>query len=298
MKFYLAKISVVFAVLAFPILSFGQEENPILSASNKEIVLGKAFELSLSWKHAADLDVFFPRDKSHFYPYMLIGLKPLETVTENGISKDEVVYQLMTFEVEPEQTISLPVWYIENGDSLRLVSNVDTLLYTSIIADSLLSTSDFQWTPEWLKAKKGNYNWTWLKWLSITLLILGIMVFVMRKTIERKYLTWQFSRKQQDFALKFRRSMKDAEDLSTSVALWKEHMEWLDKIPYTTLSSSEITLRTKNERLGEALKKVDAAIYGGEESEQLLLALQILYNESTNTFRLRKKEFIKSLKNK
>lgn len=279
--------------------SFGQQDSiPLLQSITNEVSLGKTFKVSLSWRHPAEQEVFFPRDKRHFFPYRLVNLRPLETITENGISKDEVQYELMTFEVDSKQTLALPIWYMEDGDSVRLVSNVDTLFYNSIIADSLVENSEFKWDPFWIKPKTGTYNWAWAKWLLIVLSSLLILIFFLRKTIERRYLTWKFGKRQQAFAFKFRRSMKEAEDLNNSVALWKEHMEWLDKIPYTSLSTSEITLRTENERLGEALKKVDAAIYGGEHSEQLLLALQILYNESNLTFRKRKKEFIKSLKNK
>lgn len=291
LTFYLAT-SLVFS-------SFGQQDSiPLLKSKTHEISLGETFQVSLEWKHPAEQEVFFPRDKSHFLPFKLVGLKPLETITENGTSKDEVQYELMTFEVDDIQTLSLPVWYMEDGDSVRLVSNVDTLFYNSIIADSVLDKSEFKWDPFWIKPKTGTNHWAWVKWVLLVLSFLLILIFFLRKTIERSYLIWKFGKRQQAFALKFRKSMKEAEDLNNSVALWKEHMEWLDKIPYTSLSTSEITLRTENERLGEALKKVDAAIYGGEHSEQLLLALQILYNESNLTFRKRKKEFIKSLKNK
>lgn len=284
-------------VIFFSLSVDGQGVAPTLVVKSSKVSLGKPFEVSLSWRHRSSQDVFFPRDNRHFFPYRLVGLEPLETVTENGISKDEVIYRLKTFEVDKVQTITLPVWYINEGDSVRLMSNVDTLFYEAIIPDSLLGRSDFLWEPQWLEASKGNFDWAWLKWLLIILAIIGITLFLTRKSIERKYLTWKFSKKQQEFAVKFRKSMKNAEDLNSSVTLWKEHMEWLDKIPYTTLSSSEITLKTENERLGEALRNVDAAIYGGQKSEQLLLALQILYNEATNTYRIRRKEFIKSLKN-
>lgn len=281
-------------ILFWTSIASGQEA-PQLNFLQDSIAIGKPFSLSLTYKHPKDQDVFFPKSPNLFTGFELIQVIPLETNTSHEISTDSVIYTLKSFEVNGVQTLQLPLWQILNGDSLQLMSNVDTVFMKSNIADSLLAKAEFKFRQGLIpNTQKINYSLIF-RWFLIVLGSVAFFLLFLRKPIERQYRKWKFNKRHYDFTQQFRKSMKAAENLPNSVELWKKHMEWLDGKPYTTLSSSEITKQSGDERLGEALKEIDASIYGGQNSERLLLALQILYDQALEKFKLKKSTYYKSL---
>lgn len=80
--------------------------------------------------------------------------------------------------------------------------------------------------------------------------------------------------------------------------MWKAYIEKLKNEPFTTYTSSEISRLTKNESLGQNLKVIDRAIYGGEINENTELALQNLKNYAINIFEKRLAELRVTSENK
>lgn len=283
----------LFFCLSFQI-ALGQQR-PQLRFLQDSVGIGKLTQVSLSFSHPSDRDVFFAQSPQFFLPFELVEVIALETKTEEGISKDSVIYSIKTFEVGAIQTLSLPVWEIIEGDSVRLMSNMDTLFLKFQIPDSLLASAVFKTRANYIPTtSKLNYPLIF-RW---TLGFLGLVAFFfvfLKRPLERQLLKWRFRRKHYRFTQQFRKSMKSAEDLPASMELWKKHMEWLDDKPYSTLSTSEITKQSGDERLGEALKEIDGAIYGGLQSDRILIALQILYNEALEKFQIKRTNYYKSL---
>jgi hypothetical protein len=291
---YYIKYSQIFTIVCLSFSVFSQA--PSLKFVQDTTSIGKEIKVSLSFSHPYDQDVFFPKSEQYFNKYILIESEPIETKTVKNISLDSVVYTLKTFEINDVQTLQLPVWQVVDGDSVALLSNVDTIYLKSQILDSLLSAAEYRKRLDLVpSSQKFNYALV-LRWFSI---LLGIVVFFflfLKRPLEREWLKWKFRQKHAQFTQQFRKSMKSAEDISSSMALWKSHMEWLDQKPYTTLSTSEITIRSGDERLGEALREIDSAMYGGQTSDRILIALQILYNEALEKYRTKRKNYYKSLK--
>ena len=72
--------------------------------------------------------------------------------------------------------------------------------------------------------------------------------------------------------------------------MWKEHLEWLEKRPYTSYTSKEIINRLPSESLEESLHDVDTAIYGGILSTQMPIAMNVLLNKAVELYRKRREE--------
>lgn len=270
-------------------------QNPQLRFFQDSVGLGKATMVSMSFSHPADRDVFFAQSPEFFVPFELVEVNALETQTEDGISTDSVIYTIKTFDVKAIQTLQLPVWEIIDGDSVRILSNIDTLLLKFQIPDSLLAFAEFKTRNNYIPtSSKLNYPLI-LRWTLGFLGLVALFFIFLKRPLERLWLKWQFRRKHYRFTQQFRKSMKSAEDLPASMELWKKHMEWLDDKPYATLSTSEITKQSGDERLGEALKEIDGAIYGGLQSDRILIALQILYNEALDKFQIKRCNYYKSL---
>ncbi|SOE21643.1 hypothetical protein SAMN06298216_2100 [Spirosomataceae bacterium TFI 002] len=275
-------------------IAFAQK--PKLTFLQDSIGLGKVALVSMTYTHGADLDVFFAQSPDLFKPFELVGVEALETKTTGGQSTDSVIYSVKTFEVNPIQTLQLPIWQIIDGDSSRIMSNLDTLLLKFLIPDSLLATADFKTRSSYIPTKsKLNYPLL-LRWLIGLFSFVAFFFLFLKRPLERLLLKWRFRQKHYRFTQQFRKAMKTAEELPASLDLWKKHMEWLDDRPYTTLSTSEITKQSGDERLGEALKEIDGAIYGGIVSDRILIALQILHNYALDKFQIKRRNYYKSLK--
>jgi hypothetical protein len=166
---------------------------------------------------------------------------------------------------------------------------------SSKIPDSLLATAEYRMKTNYIASmSKLNYPLIF-RWVLGTIGLAAFFFIFLRKPLERVLLKWRFRKRHYRFTQQFRKSMKSAEDLPASMELWKNHMEWLDDKPYATLSTSEITKQSGDQRLGEALKEIDGAIYGGLQSDRILIALQILYNEALDKFQIKRKNYYKSL---
>lgn len=271
-------------------------QKPHLQFLQDSLGIGKTAEVSLSFAHPSNQDVFFAKSPELFSPFQLLSVNPTETRTNGDISVDSVLYTIKSFEINTFQTLRLPIWQIIDGDSIRVFSNFDTLFFDAQIPDSLLSTAEFKIRTNFIpSSSKINYPLI-LRWFLGIVLFVAFFVLFLRMPLERLFLKWKFRRRHYKFTQQFRKSMKTAEELPSSMDLWKNHMEWLDDKPYTTLSTSEITKQSGDERLGEALKEIDGAIYGGIASDRILMALQLLYNEALEKYKTKRQNYYKSLK--
>jgi hypothetical protein len=70
------------------------------------------------------------------------------------------------------------------------------------------------------------------------------------------------------------------------------------KKPYSTMTTSEISKTLENERLEDALKEFDLAIYGGVLSDQIPFAFNILFDFASDSYKKQRRIYKDFLKNK
>ena len=123
---------------------------------------------------------------------------------------------------------------------------------------------------------------------------------VFGKLFNRIFRLWQFQQKHKKFVSSYKKlgkSSDNIENVGKGLVKWKNHLEWLLKKPYSTMTTSEITKNLNNPRLEEALKEFDLAIYGGILSNHIPFAFNILFDFAAETFRKEKKRYKETLKN-
>jgi hypothetical protein len=261
------------------------------------IEVGRPFNYALSYHHAPSAEVFFPDTTYNFYPFEMIERKFYPTSTNNNISIDSVTYTLVTFDISKVQKLSLPIYLLTKRDCTAVFSLPDSVFLKEMIktsTDSLSLKTDTKLLP---LSQQLNYPQILTYFLGI-LGVVGIIYAFFGKFIRKQYRLFLFGRKHKDFVSNYKRltrSTLDDKTIGKSLVLWKNHLEWLEKRPYSSFTSKEIITRLPNERLEEALREVDSAIYGGILSTQMPVAMNVLLDKAIELYKKRKAELAESL---
>jgi hypothetical protein len=261
------------------------------------VALGRPFDYSLSYHHSPSAEVFFPDTTYNFYPFEIVKRNYFPTLTNNNNSLDSVIYTLVTFDISKTQKLNLPIYLLSKRDCTAVFATPDSVFLKEMIKTdiNLLSLkTDAKQVP---LNQQLNYPQI-LAYLFGVLGILGIIYAFFGRYIRKQYRLFLFGRKHKDFLAsykKYTRSTLDDRTIGKAIVLWKKHLEWLEKRPYSSYTSKEIITRLPNERLEEALREVDSAIYGGILSTEMPFAMNVLLDKAVEIYKNRRTELAESL---
>jgi len=289
--------------------SFAQHSNtenkennlPILTGSfSKEgLKIGKHIPFKVVFVHNYNKEVIFADSTYNFAPFEWVKTDAFPTKTDSkGISTDSAIYWLRTFKLDTIQTLKLPVFVInqKTGDTLKYFTEVSTKQTEFVLSKADLqnmlekdSVTFYQNTTFLEIPRFTNYPLYGL--IVIILLVLAILSFVFfGESIRRGYRLKRLQRQHEKFIQEYASQLRQIENPQATdhtLGMWKSYIEKLKNEPFTTYTSSEISRLTKNESLGENLKVIDRAIYGGQIDNNTELALQNLKNYAINVFEKR-----------
>ena len=97
------------------------------------VKIGEQVLYSLSITYPVDADVLFPDSLFNFSPFELNQKDYFFTSSNESISFDSAVYNLSTFEIDSVQFLNLPVFLLNNGDSLVLRSDLDSIVLGHVV---------------------------------------------------------------------------------------------------------------------------------------------------------------------
>jgi hypothetical protein len=89
----------------------------------------------LAAEYPTNLNILFPDSTFSFSPFEYESKKYFPTRTTAGRSYDSVIYYVSTFEVDPIQTLSLPVFQFNRMDCTVYQTPRDTILLTELVKD-------------------------------------------------------------------------------------------------------------------------------------------------------------------
>jgi hypothetical protein len=254
------------------------------------VELGRPFNYALSYHHAPSAEVFFPDTTYNFYPFELVKRNYSPTLTINNNSLDSVIYTLVTFDIAKIQKINLPIYVLSKRDCTAIFSLPDSVFLKEMIKTSIDSLTLKTST----KLLPLSQQWNYPQILTYLLGILGFMGLIYAffgRFIRKQYRLFLFGRKHKDFVSNYKkhtRSTLDDITIGKALVLWKKYLEWLENRPYSSYTSKEIITHLPNERLEEALREVDLAIYGGILSTQMPFAMNVLLDKAIELYKLRK----------
>jgi hypothetical protein len=248
--------------------------------------IGKNVEFMLVCEHDNTKELVFPGKTSNFAPFTFSSLEYSVSTLKNGIYRDSVKYLLKTFSVD--SIIKLRMFVNEYKTNARYYSNT-----ADIPLKSVLKKADFI-NPR-MKPIINFYevplDINYPKFLYI-FLICGLGLYLVwifsGKFIIKNIRILLYKKKHRDFLGQFKRTMQNSnlmEGSKKALVLWKSHLEWLLRKPISTMTSKEVTDELENERLGEALTYIDAAIFGGQENHQIKFAFDKLIENANENYR-------------
>lgn len=284
MKRYLALILIVM----FPSLLKSQTLAPDGFFQEDSVQIGAPFGFALSLSYNAQEQVLFPDSNYNFKPFELIGKNYFPTKTLNGISKDCVVYILETFKTDSIQKLSLPVFYIRNGDSLKIFSQPDSVAIIQNIktmaGQRLLSDTQYS-------SVKRTINYPLILGVAaIVFFFLFLFYMLFGKAIVRSYKLYVIRKAHLTFLRNFEKHEKefktenDPDIVERALNLWKVYLTKLENIPVNTYTTTEIIDLYKQEDLQQGLQDIDRAIYGGLVSAAPARSLTILKKFTNKRF--------------
>lgn len=278
-----------------PVFCFGQK--PHGRFLHDTLVIGKEIKFTLSIRHNSHTPIVFPDSTYNYKPFELIGIEFLPTYTIGSVSVDSAVYSLVSFSTDSILYLSLPVTYLQSGKKV-FSDTSKTSLHSTLKSHSLKQIKPETSTGFFEVPTDFNYPKIFY-FLGLLLAISTIFWLVFGKLILRNYKIWLYKNKHRGFLSIFKRLSRNIESekiVSETLLIWKKHMAWLLQKPIESMSTKEISETIKNERLIEALKEFDLAIYGGKISPHISVAIIILQDAASEAFRSSFKSYKAKLK--
>ncbi len=243
--------------------------------------IGEEIPYSLSIKYPVDLEVVFPDSNFNYSPFEFVRKEFFISSLDSTQVTDSVIYHLASFEIDPVQKISLPVFLLVDGDSTRITSAVDSIYLIEMVEavpDSVALKEDVAFINV---NKAFNYPYM-LIGLGVLLAVVLIVYFVfgdqIRKRIRLYKLDKAYKKFTDDFDHSFaslRRNTNELE-LEKLLVIWKKYMEKLEDRPYTKLTSKEIVRLADAGDLSGALKEIDRSIYSASGIDSVFKSFETL----------------------
>ena len=256
----------------FPSVVWAQLISPDGFFLQDSMKVGEEIPYVLTVKYPDDQSIIFPDTSYNYSPFELVRKDYSNTVSENGFSTDSVIYILRTFDLSALQAFQLPVYIINKGDSVEVKAQQDTIYLNEI-----------EIAPQEPLKETTNYREVALQF-NTTYLILGIIIFVVilvvvlliyGDQIKRKIKLYKLRKRHEKFLSTFGTLINQSNGANpkskaeTSLNYWKSYMEKLEKIPFSKLTTKEVSQLIEDKNLLFTLKIMDRNIYGRHNSEEI-----------------------------
>lgn len=257
--------------------------------------VGEQVKLTLTYKHPHHVEFLFPDSSFNFSPFEFVKKDFYKTSSDTATSTDSVVYTLTTFDLQPLYRLSLPVFVFENGDTLPLYSD-DAEIYLKEMLPVVTQSDSLKVNTQY-QVLDTRLNYPYLLIALVSILIIGGIIFVFfSKNIIKQYKIYLMKRDYNAFIKNFEKlnleyqNLKSVELLEQILGLWKKYLQKLEKTPYTTLTTKEISKIFDYNQLTSSLQNFDRAIYGGYINENLLPSINYLLETATLRFNQKQKD--------
>lgn len=282
-------------------VSYAQPPLPKGDFLRDSVRVGHVIPFAFSYLHPPEATVFFPDTAYNFSPFELVSREVFPTSTDEKGSLDSVIYFLKTFTIQPELTLSLPIYLIIEADSNVSFSATDTVKIAQLITKDALNEGMPETDFSTVKVTQPFDYWKYVKYLLLTFFVMGGIYLFFGNYIYRQYRLLIYRKRHRDFVVKFKRYIKDSDtsqSVNQALILWKKHLQDLENVPFTTLTTKEIVEAIPNERLGEALRTMDMNIYGDVQSSQMIFAMSKLLDIASERYLENRKLYEIKLKEK
>ena len=253
-------------------LTFAQDVNVRGGFFLDSLRVGDETGYYLSARYPSNVNLIFPDSSFNYGPFEFVEKKYFPTQTKSGQSYDSVIYYLTTFEIDPLQMLSLPVFQLNEADSTTYQTDIDTIALIEL-AKNIPDTVTAQTLPLRENTIHENvpkhFNYPVLVISLIVLLVAIVIVWVaFGKNIRKHFKVKKMFNAHRRFLEVYDQQVEAIKTAFSStqtehaLAHWKKYMEQLESMPYTKLTTRETARIENNEVLSRNLQSIDGAIYG------------------------------------
>lgn len=296
----------VFSCL-LPCLALGQQVLKPLGGFSKDTVkLGEPVEYRLVHHHPAAQEVILPDSNYSFAPFELVNKYFYPTVTKAGVSTDSAVYVLRTFETTAVQSLAMPVFVLQQQDTITVLSDTSKVVLHQLV-QSVQEPLMVKAETSLVQVEK-RFNWPYLLlWIVAGLVFLALIWFIFGQAIRTKYKLYRLRKDHLYFNSRYSshvdRFVKSgsAQSMEKAVAIWKNYLTKLERSAINSFTTKEIVeYYNDDDEVNSSLRLCDRAIYGNLLSEadpETNKALSMLRRFAKRRYKTHR-ELTKNAKNK
>jgi hypothetical protein len=265
------------------------------SFKKDSVRIGEIISYSLTCRYPSTLEVIYPDSSFNFSPFEFVRKIYYPTRSAAGFSRDSAVYLLRTFEVEKEQRLQLPVYVLQEGDTVLIPAAPDSVWLQEMVQaveDPLPLREDSTLLPI---EKRLNYPYL-LVGLAVGAGLLFLIWRIFGAAIQMNYKLYKLKKDHAQFLARynaqverFRRS-ETLTNMEKAVSLWKNYLTRLEEKAINSFTTKEISVYyNEDEDVSTALKLCDRAIYGNiivNEASESSRALSLLQNFAVQRYSL------------
>jgi hypothetical protein len=259
------------------------------------VEVGKPVYFSLSLRHSAGSEIFFPDSTFDFSPFELISQRSFVSSTDSRGTLDSAVYHLVSFDVSRVQKLRLPVYVFQKKDCTAVFTAPDSVLLIKSNNIDLRKKPVLKEETR-LVPLSSEFNFSMLIG-SIALIIgvVGSIYWVFGQDIYKQWQLLKLQRRHLEYVRSFNRLMRSAreknniKDAEKAIIIWKNYLERLEKKPFATYTTREIMDNMPDDALADALKNMDSIVYGQGRSGNMDVYLEVLKTGATRLYRNKRK---------
>ncbi|GEO05817.1 hypothetical protein AAE02nite_34810 [Adhaeribacter aerolatus] len=263
------------------------------------VKIGQEVNFLFFYRHAATEEIIFPDSTYNFAPFEYVNRRYFPTRTRNGISHDSVVYTLRTFSIAPVQTLALPVFKLQDQDTVNITA-LPAEIYLRQLVKGPASLAQLKDQTQ-LAPIPERFNFAYWLIAAGFLVLVAVLVWILfGKKIIIRYRLYTLQKHHQSFIAKFNayidrfNKSESLQIVEQAITLWKNYLTTLEGNAINSFTTREIAAYyNDDEDVTTALRLFDKAIYGNivsDKSSETIIAFFLLHH-----FADRRYEFVKDL---
>lgn len=262
------------------------------------VKIGEPVDFTFYYKYRAGEEIIFPDSTYNFIPFEFVGKKFFATETRGGWSRDSVIYTLRTFSIAPVQELALPVYLLDEHDTLVIRSTPQQVYLKQLVSGS----PDPHKLKEHVRLAPIDKRFNLVYWLigaGILVALLFLFWGLFGKKLIIRYRLYVMRKHHNLFISKYNafidlfNKSESMQTIEQAITLWKNYLTELEGNAINSFTTKEIAaFYNEDEDVTTALRLFDKAIYGNivsDKSSETIIAFYLLHH-----FADRRYEFIKN----
>jgi hypothetical protein len=262
------------------------------------VKIGQTFRYTVWTKHPQNQEILFPSMEQRFGEFEPVKRDYFVSKTKGNTSLDSAVYTFRLFDLRDTHILHFPIYLMDGQDCTLISPQPDTIFLKRLVKnpekinlDSLYSQIEIPLLSPRTELKNI------LSWSIGSFVLLSIVYWLFGNKIKQTFKLYLLWRKNLDFRRAFQRYNKNItnssvglRNLEKAFTLWKNYLEKLTHIPFSTFTTKEMLDNLNVKHLDKSLNEMDSAIYGGNFTAKTIESLNFLMGIANNIYETKRRK--------